>query len=93
MPITYHKQVKSHHFKEDGTARFKYTVDPDTGRWIPNEPDLLDWEIITVETPDPPMVKFMEGLKKVLWTILKGVLFIVAYGTVRGHIHAKKNKR
>ena len=93
MPITYHKQVKNHHFKEDGTARFRYTIDTDTGRWIPNGPHLLDWEIITVDTPDPSIVKFMDGLKKVLWNILKGILFIVVYGTIRGQIHSKKSKR
>jgi hypothetical protein len=103
MAIEYYKQVKKHHFKADGTPRFKYSIDSKTGRLIPKDPLLLDWETIEVEIPDPvrlvpfvPPVKpvtFSEGLKKVLWTILKGVLFIIAYGTVRGHIHAKKNKR
>lgn len=93
MAVEHYKQVKKHHFKADGAPRFKYTVDTETGRWIPTEPDLLDWEIVTKEIPDPPIVKFMEGLKKVLWMVLKGVLFIVAYGTVRGHIHSKNNKQ
>jgi hypothetical protein len=95
MATKYFKRPMKHHFNEDGSPRFKYTVDPVTGKHTvdPEHAKYLDYEIVSEEVPDPPVDKFLATTKKVLWTILKGILFIAAYGAYRGHQEEKRKQR
>ena len=91
MATKFYKRPMAHHFDENGKARFKYTVDPVTGKHTidPEHAKYLDYEIVSEEVPDTPMQQF----KNILWKILKGILFIAAYGAYRGHQEEKKKQR
>lgn len=91
MATKFYKRPKAHHFNSDGTPRFKYTTDPVTGKKTidPDDEKYLDFEIVSEEVPDPPAKK----VANFFWTILKGILFIFAYGAARGHIHEKQKRK
>jgi hypothetical protein len=90
----FYKQIKAHHFKSDGTPRFKHYFDNEKGKWVadPSTAHLLDYEIISKTVPDTFWQSFWKGFKSSFFTIFKVILVIAAYGAVRGHLEEKKKK-
>jgi hypothetical protein len=82
----YVARVKSIHYKSDGTPRFK--TNPDGS---PVDPKLLDWDRIDVRGN---VIKFHSAKKEGrswLVNLLLGILYIFAYGAVRGKVSKRKN--